>query len=142
MDPGYVVVKLCAEGMAAEADGCAARAKQLFAEAWRVSSDAYEACIAAHYLARHQQTAEEALRWNQEALRLADAAADERVSEFYPSLHLNVAYNLERLGRAPEAYLQYSRAAARLDRLPANGYMNMMRRAVAQGEARMRDATR
>ena len=102
VDPANAVVKLCAKGMAAEAEGRMDDARGLFAEAWSVSTDDYEACIAAHYLARHQAPAEETLWWNQEALRRADAAAN-RVSGFYPSLYLNAAYALEQLGRIVEA---------------------------------------
>ena len=62
VDPANPVVQLCAAGMAIEGDPLGARA--LFAEAWALQSDDYEACIAAHYVARHQATAEETLRWN------------------------------------------------------------------------------
>ncbi|RGC68468.1 hypothetical protein C5N14_13190 [Micromonospora sp. MW-13] len=36
-------------------------------------TDDYDACVAAHYLARQQDDPEEILRWNQEALRHAFA---------------------------------------------------------------------
>jgi hypothetical protein len=142
VDPANAIVKLCAQGMEAEAEGRIEHARELFIEAWRVSSDDYEGCIAAHYLARHQATAEETLWWNQEALRRANAAVDYRVSEFYPSLYLNVAYALERLGQVAEAYQNYTFAAVRLDDLPANGYTNMIRMAVAQGQERTRGAAK
>jgi hypothetical protein len=61
-DPANRVVALCAEGMAREGEpGVALR---LFEEAWAARTDDFEAAIAAHYVARHQPTAEEALRWN------------------------------------------------------------------------------
>ena len=142
VNPANAVVKLCAQGMEAEAVGRVEHARELFMEAWRVSSDDYEACIAAHYLARHQATAEETLWWNQVALRRADATVDHRVNEFYPSLYLNVAYALEQLGRVAEAYQNYTFAAVRLDDLPANGYTNMIRMAVAQGQERTRGAAK
>ncbi len=137
VDPDNAVVKLCAQGMAAEAEGRMDDARVLFSEAWSVSSDDYEACIAAHYLARHQATAEETLWWNQEALRRADAAIN-RVSGFYPSLYLNAAHALEQLGRVVEARQHYALAAQRLDDLPTNGYATMIRMAVARGQERTR----
>jgi len=136
VDAANPVVKLCADGMAAEAEGRTEDARAFFAEAWRACNDDYEACIAAHYVARHQATAEETLRWNQEALRRADAADSSRVRCFYPSLYLNAAYALEQLGQIGEACQHYALAAVRLDDLPANGYATMIRRAVDRGQER------
>jgi Flp pilus assembly protein TadD len=138
MDPTNVVVKMCAEGMAAEAIGRSDEARSLFAEAWAVSANDYEACIAAHYLARHQADGEETLWWNQEALRRADAANDHPVAELYPSLFLNVAYALEQLGRRDEAHRHYALAELRLRDLPASGYTDMIRMGVARGQERTR----
>jgi hypothetical protein len=70
-------------------------ARLLYQQAWDVSTDDYEACIAAHYLARCQDDPAESLRWNQPALSCADLVNDERVRDFYPSLYLS-------LGRAYE----------------------------------------
>lgn len=137
MDPTNPVVMLCVDGMAAESDARIDDAKALFAEALRASRDDFEACIAAHYVARHQATVEAELHWNEEALRRADAVADERVREFYPSLHLNVAHSLERLGRIAEARRHYALAAERLDRLPAGPYANLVRVGVAAGRRRI-----
>lgn len=55
-DPENVVVRLCAQGMQAEAEGRDAQARDLFLQAWEAAEDDYDACIAAHYLARHQPT--------------------------------------------------------------------------------------
>jgi hypothetical protein len=136
VDPHDAVVKLCADGMAAEAEGRVAEAKSLFAEAWRIRSNDFEACIAAHYVARHQTTAEETLRWNLDALRYADSAANDRVQEFYPSLYLNVAHAFEQLGNAAAACRHYSMAAERLHDLPPGGYASMIEGAVNRGRSR------
>jgi hypothetical protein len=53
MDPNNPIVKLCAEGMRAEGDGRFDDARDLFMQAWSASQDDYEACVAAHYVARH-----------------------------------------------------------------------------------------
>lgn len=47
--------------------------------AGEAATDDYDACVAAHYLARQQQTAQQILRWNQECLDRADRVGDERV---------------------------------------------------------------
>ncbi len=114
MDPELPVVRLCGEGMQAEAEGRAEAARELFQQAWGIAADDYEACIAAHYLARHQTSAEETLRWNQECLDRADRVADERVREFYPSLYLNMAHAYRRLGRRALAHHYFLRAAERV----------------------------
>ncbi|MFD8543551.1 hypothetical protein [Streptomyces sp. NPDC059649] len=114
MDPELPVVRLCGEGMQAEAEGRAEAARELFQRAWEIAADDYEACIAAHYLARHQESAEDTLRWNQECLDRADRVADERVREFYPSLYLNMAHAYRRLDRPELAHHYFLRAAERV----------------------------
>jgi hypothetical protein len=111
MDPDNPVVKLCIEGTQAEFAGRIGEARILYIQAWKASRDDYEACIAAHYVARYQDSPEETLRWNQEALNRADAVRDERVREFYPSLYLNMGSSFEALGNQVEAQRYYDLAA-------------------------------
>ncbi len=99
LDPNNPVVKLCIEGMQAEFQGNITEAQALFKRAWDQSSDDFESCIAAHYLARHQESAQDGLAWNEEAVRRAEACGDERVAEFFPSLYLNLGYSHEVLGQ-------------------------------------------
>ncbi len=136
MNPNDPVVKLCAEGMAAEGEGRAADAKALFDQAWSASTDDVGACIAAHYLARHQASPEAQFQWKQEALRRAEAVADDRVREFFPSLYLNFARSLETLGQSTEACRYYSLAAERLDDLPPSPYANLVPTGVTAGQNR------
>ena len=112
MDPNNPVVKLCAEGMQAEFAGRLDDARALFMQAWEQSQDDYEACIAAHYVARHQPSFEENLRWNQESLARAEAVGDERVRDFYPSLLLNLGHSYEILGDEAEARKYYDLAVS------------------------------
>lgn len=65
MDTNNPVVKLCMDGMAAEAKSKFDDARQLFEQAWSISQDDYDACMAAHFLARHQDTPQAVLKWNQ-----------------------------------------------------------------------------
>lgn len=137
MDPDNPVVKLCAEGMQAEFAGRLDDAKALFMQAWEQSQDDYEACIAAHYVARHQPSFDENLRWNQEALARADAVEDDRVHDFYPSLLLNLGHSYEILGEQAEAKKYYDLAAERVDELPAGPYGDVVRRGIAAGQQRI-----
>lgn len=137
MDPENAVVKLCVEGMQAEGDGDYERARRLFADAWTTAQDDYEACIAAHYVARHQSTAEDTLRWNEESVRLADAVGDDRVADFYPSLFLNLGHSYEALGRQAEAKRYYDLAASRAEQLADDRYGRIVRSGVTAGQQRI-----
>ncbi|WP_052847521.1 hypothetical protein [Streptomyces avicenniae] len=139
MDPQNPVVRLCGEGMQAEAQGRADDARALFLRAWESATDDYDACVAAHYLARHQPTPAETLRWNQECLRRADAVGDERVSAFYPSLHLNLGQAHRDLGDTAAAREHFSRAAEHMGDVPPGPYADWTRYAIAQG---LRDTAR
>jgi hypothetical protein len=126
-------VRLCAEGMQAEAEGRASDAHGLFRQAWYAATDDYEACVAAHYLARHQSSPEDTLRWNQECLDRADKVGDERVRGFYPSMHLNMARAYEELGDRDKARAHFQRTASCLDDAPAGPYRDGIRFATAAG---------
>ena len=111
MDIDNPIVKLCIAGTQAEFAGRLDEACAAYRQAWETAGDDYEACIAAHYVARCQESPDEILRWNQVALQRAAAAGKERVKEFYPSLYLNMGSSYERLGNM-EAAQRYYRLAA------------------------------
>ncbi|HEU4557163.1 MAG TPA: hypothetical protein VFS20_04910 [Longimicrobium sp.] len=137
MDPDHPVVKLCVDGMRAEGEGRMDDARTLFQQAWDASTDDFEACIAAHYLARHQPTNADTLRWNGEALRRADAVGDERVRSFYPSLLLNVAHSYEQVGEPGAALAHYRAALARMDDPTAPPHEAHVRASVERALARL-----
>jgi tetratricopeptide (TPR) repeat protein len=137
MDPNNPIVKLCAEGMEAESMGDAAKAAQLFNQAWQQSSDDFERCIAAHYVARHQPSFERAFHWNQLALECADRVADGSAEVFYPSLYLNLGKSHEDLGNMKDAKINYERAMVRLDCVPAGGYRDIIQGGIERGLQRM-----
>lgn len=103
MDTENPVVKLCIAGSRAEFEGRIDDARHLYRQAWDAATDDYEACIAAHYVARRQADPQETLRWNQEALARAGAINDDRVDAFYPSLYVNLGHAHEVLGNQIEA---------------------------------------
>ena len=136
MDPNNPVIKLCVEGMQAEAEGRNEDAHNLFMQAWEASTDDYEACVAAHYVARHQSL-EDALHWNQVALMRAEAVGDERVQGFYPSLYLNLGHSYEVLGNLAEAKRHYELAAERVGDLAADPYGKTVRKGIEAGLRRL-----
>lgn len=112
MDTQNPVIALCIAGSRAELEGRRADAYALYAQAWEAAQNDYEACIAAHYVARGITDPQEVFRWNREALDRAEAVGDERVDPFYPSLYLNMGGSHELLGEQAEAERYYALAAA------------------------------
>lgn len=134
MDPtDNPVVALCVEGMQREGAGHPDAARRSFERAWASAGDDYERCVAAHYLARHQDGPHQSLEWNERCLALADRVADDRVAAFYPSLYLNIGKSHEELGERQAAQHSYQLAAAVTDRLPQDGYGQLVRNAITRG---------
>lgn len=111
MDLDNPVIQLCADGTRAELEGRKEDARRLYRQAWAVCKDDYDACVAAHYVARFQETPKEALSWNRAALIHANKVNDERVRSFYPSLYVNLGRSHELLGNREEAEHFYQLAA-------------------------------
>lgn len=132
-DPENIVVQLCVQGMQAETEGRDTQARDLFLQAWEAAQDDYDACIAAHYLARHQPTPQETLHWNQECLNRADKVGDDRVRGFYASLHGNMARAHRDLGQIDKAREHFEAAAKHIDDVPAGPYNQWLRYRIAAG---------
>jgi tetratricopeptide (TPR) repeat protein len=111
MDEQKIVVELCVAGTQAEFNGQLDLARRLYWRAWEAAEDDADACIAAHYVARFQEKPEDRLLWNKTALERAQAASNERVQSFYPSLYLNMGRSFELLGQFEEAQYYYNLAA-------------------------------
>ncbi len=124
IDPENPVVQLCAEGMALE--GTPAEARRRFEAAWAVRTDDYDAAIAAHFLARHQDTPVAALHWNNLAVQHAAAVADGRAAPFMASLYLNLAAAHSSLGERDAAGSALEQADTQLATLPPDGYRNFL----------------
>jgi hypothetical protein len=139
MDPDNQVVRLCAEGMEAEFAGRRDAARVLFDRAWETSSSDFEACIAAHYVARHQPDAGATLHWNQVALERAELVHDDSVRRFYASLHLNLGHAYEQSGDLVLACRHYTLAHERLDDVPHGKYHDTVRSGVDAGRKRVSD---
>ena len=140
MDPNNPIVQLCVEGMKAEGAGRHDEARALFTQAWEAHTDDWEACVAAHYLARHQPTPQDTLRWNQLALRRAEAVTDDRVDGFFPSLYLNLGHSHEQLGNVSEARRYYGLAAAQSVALPDGRYAGIVQQGIEHGQRRISES--
>lgn len=124
LDPTNPVVALCAEGMAL--DGTPAEAARLFAQAWDARRDDLDAAIAAHFVARHQPTAAETLRWNALAVRHAEAVLDGRAAGLLASLYLNLGDAQANVGELESAAASMRQAAAALEAVAAGGYRDLV----------------
>jgi len=100
----------------------------------------------AHYMADVQDDTAAELGWDLQALAAADELTDERakayhhtlaVRGFYPSLHLNIAADFDRLGRYEEARLHLDHAEAALEHLPEGGYGDLIRGGIARLRERL-----
>jgi hypothetical protein len=111
MDINNSIVQLSLQGMRVEFEHRVEDARAFYGQAWDVRTDDYDACIAAHYVARFHDSAEESLRWNQIALEHANTVNDGRVNDFYPSPYLNLGRSYELLGNQAEAQRYYDLAA-------------------------------
>jgi hypothetical protein len=112
VDTSSPVIQLCIQGTQAEFQRRPEEAKALYAQAWERAVTDLERCVAAHYMARFQETPEARLHWNQEALARANAVDEVQVNDFYPSIYLNLGQSYEQLGYQAEADHYYALAAA------------------------------
>jgi hypothetical protein len=111
MNTNNRVIQLCVQEARAEFEHRSEDALALYQQAWDANANDYEACIAAHYVARFQESADETLKWNQTALVHAKMADQEDIKEFYPSLYLALGHSFEMVGNQTEAYKYYALAA-------------------------------
>lgn len=138
MNPDNPVVKLCPEGMRAESEGRFVEARALFERAWDTRRDDYDACIAAHYVARHRDSPADALHWNEAALRHAQGVGDaERIRGLLPSLYLNLGHSHELTGDAQAARGCYELARDAAGALGDDRYGDIVRGAIENAFARL-----
>lgn len=132
------VARLCAEGMSVDGDPAAANA--LFMQAWESRRDDYEASIAAHFVARHQASPEDTVRWNQLAVDHAEAVHDGRALPLLASLYLNLGESLRVTGQSSPALDAATRGLAALDHLPLDGYRNFVEVGLQRLKDRLHDS--
>jgi len=128
LDPDNPVVALCVAGIHVE--GTPAEARALFEQAWAARRTDYEASIAAHFLARHQETPADTLHWNLVAVRHAEAVPEDGAAEFMASLYLNLGDSYLATGQRVLATVAVDRAAVSLPALASDGYRAFVERGI------------
>jgi rifampin ADP-ribosylating transferase len=136
-DPDNKIIKLCAEGMEAEGHGHEVEALNLFTQAWNESSTDFEKFTSAHFVARHQKTVTDKLKWDEMALAHASKINDESIGGSYPSLFLNIGKCHEDLNDFELAREYYLKAYAYLEFLPDNEYGKMIKSGIISGIERI-----
>jgi tetratricopeptide (TPR) repeat protein len=136
-DPNNNVIKLCAHGMNMEAEGKAEEAHNLFQQAWNEATNDFEKFTSAHYVARHQKSIVDKLKWDETALQLALKLNDENIKASYPSLYLNIAKCYEDLEDPGTARINYQLALSFTHLLPDDGYGRMIKSGIMKGIERV-----
>ena len=129
--------QLCAQGMLLEGEAKPKEAAKLFMQAWNEATNKAEKFIAAHYVARHQNTVADKLKWDETALALALELDNTEVYGALPSLYLNVAKCYEDLKDFDKAAENYQSALECTKFLPEDGYGNMIRSGIKNGMERV-----
>jgi len=111
-NPHNPIVQRCLQGMALEDVGKPEEAGTLFLQAWHEATHDFEKFIAAHYVARHQTTDSDRLKWHQTALAYALKTNYISVKSAFPTLYSNIAKCHEALGNADEATKNYELSAS------------------------------
>ncbi|WP_114939779.1 rRNA adenine methyltransferase [Mucilaginibacter endophyticus] len=137
IDPENHVNKLCGQGMLLEGEGKPNEASALFHQAWDEATNTTEKFIAAHYVARHQQSVADKLKWDETALNLALGIEGDEVKAVYPSLYLNIAKCHEDLKNLDKALENYQLGLSFTRFLPDDGYGNMIRAGINNGIERV-----
>lgn len=136
-DPNNPVVKLCAQGMDLEGLGQTAEASKLFLQAWDEAISDFEKFTAAHYVARHQKSVADKLKWDETALQMAQKINTDAIKVSFPSLYLNIAKCYEDLNDYNTAMRNYQLAISFTSWLPDNGYGNWVKNAILNGTERV-----
>jgi tetratricopeptide (TPR) repeat protein len=137
-DPNNNVVKLCTQGMDMEGKGKPEDASRLFLQAWNEATNDFEKFTASHYVARHQKSIADKLKWDETALQLALKINNDTVKGFFPSLYLNIAKCYEDLNDFDNARKNYQLALSFTNLLPDSGYGNMIKGGIMNGIARVK----
>ncbi len=96
--PTNPIVRLCLQAMAQEAAADLASAATIFTQAWNDASDDFEKFLSAFFLARHQVSLDDCLRWYDKALEHAQRVDDVAARSAVVSVHLYIARCYEEMG--------------------------------------------
>jgi rifampin ADP-ribosylating transferase len=120
-NPSNPVIKLCVQGMSMEEKGKPDEANKLFLQAWNEANHDFEKYIAAYYMARHQETVHDKLKWLETSLQFALKINDVTVKSAFPSLYSNIAKCYEELNDLDNAKKNYELAKSFTDKPSETG---------------------
>ncbi len=132
------IVKLCVQGMEFEGQGDNKEALKLFQKAWNESTSNFEKFTSAHYVARHQNSVSDKLKWDEKALQFALKIKDDSFVGVFPSLYLNVAKGYEDLKDFKSAKMNYELALSFTPHLLNDGYGNLIKNGIKSGLDRIK----
>jgi rifampin ADP-ribosylating transferase len=108
--PNNNVIKLCVQGMGMEEKDKPEEASRLFLQAWNEATNDFEKFTAAFYVARHQKSITDKLKWFETSLQFALRINDDTVTSAFPSLYFNIAKCYDDLNDAVNAKKNYEAA--------------------------------
>jgi rifampin ADP-ribosylating transferase len=120
-NPNNNVIKLCLQGMNLEEKGKPEEASKLFLQAWNEATNDFEKFTAAHFVARHQATISDKLKWLETALQFALKINNVTAQSAFPSLYSNIAKCYEELNDPDNAKRNYELAISSGNKLSDNG---------------------
>jgi len=109
-NPANHIIQLCIQGMELEEKGKPEEARSIFLQAWSESTNDFEKFTSAYYVARHQETVRDKLKWLETSLQFALKINDVTVRGAFPSLYLNIAKCYEDLNDRERAKKSYELA--------------------------------
>ena len=98
--------------MAMEDEGNADGANEVFLQAWNEAANDFEKFTAAYYVARHQETVSDRLKWLETALQFALKINDVTVKAAFPVLYSNIAKCYEEINDLDNAQKNHELAAS------------------------------
>lgn len=132
-DSNNEIIRLCVRGMEMEGQGNPDEAARLFNQAWENGTNDFEKFTAAHYVARHQKSVTDKLKWDEAALNLALKLSNPAIQAVLPSLYLNIAKCYEDLNDGNTACKNYELALSYTGLLPDDGYGKMIKAGIGDG---------
>jgi hypothetical protein len=120
-NPSNNVIKLCVQGVDMEGKDKPDEASRLFLQAWDEATNDFEKFTAAYYVARHQKTVRDKLKWLETSLQFALEINDVTVKAAFPSLYSNIAKCYEELNDLDSAKKNYDLAKSFTDKSSDSG---------------------
>jgi tetratricopeptide (TPR) repeat protein len=109
-NPANHIIQLCIQGIDLEEKGKPEEARSIFLQAWNESTNDFEKFTSAYYVARHQETVRDKLKWLETSLQFALKINDVTVRGVFPFLYLNIAKCYEDLNDRERAKKSYALA--------------------------------